>query len=440
LRHPRTPLMLDVFRRSTRGLALSSVLISSLMVAVACDPNAEQASTSTDELNTPALDDSGEQLTPDSPEEWSVELPSQQGALENSTPDTELNVSAQAITGIRTVAAWEQLFLRVWSTSHTSDYLPKSQSYDSWQFYNLGYGIDGNTAMYRATGNTQYLDRALLYVNNVVNHARVSSTMPSNFRDSYLGWIATSIPEVQNQEVPLYESYCWRYVTRMLRVIRETPTLYSNPTYRSQYDRLLAFTEKNIFEKWYKRGANAYVYRARTHMASHWALIAMDLSRMTTDATKKATYLTVVNNINLHMPNVSSSLRQQMKPSAVNSSAYFWSDVWGSASRPGQDVAHGNAVIAYVVEAQGAGIEWNTTDMSKFVATLNNVIWPSATRYGTYVDGTGSGTGWFNDGFVKLGRYDANLQRRLEAHTVAQNIQYFGNGALNAAFLNGTAR
>jgi len=53
------------------------------------------------------------------------------------------------------------------------------------------------------------------------------------------------------------------------------------------------------------------------------------------------------------------------------------------------------------------------------------------------VDGSGRGTGFFNDGFVKLGRYDANLQRRLETHVVARNTQLYANGALNMRFLTG---
>jgi hypothetical protein len=51
------------------------------------------------------------------------------------------------------------------------------------------------------------------------------------------------------------------------------------------------------------------------------------------------------------------------------------------------------------------------------------------------VDGSGRGNGFFNDGFVKLGRYGTALQRRLESHEVALNTQLYGNGALNARLL-----
>ncbi|WP_241759216.1 hypothetical protein [Pyxidicoccus parkwayensis] len=430
---------------------MSSILAVAVLLGLACDPNAEFVDPDSGQVVTP----NGEEVAsaPDvnadvgttAPPELVAALPTPAPTADTPTAnapaadapaaESALTATATATTPLRTVAAWEQLFLGRWNTEHTSDYLPRSNSLDSWQFYNLGYAIDGDTAMYRATGKTQYLDRALLYVNNMVNHAKVSSSLPkSQFKDAYLGW-ASARSDTLGQEVPLFESYCWRYVTRMLRVIRETPALYGNATYRAQYDKLLAFTEKNIFDKWYKRGANAYVYRNRTHMASHWAFIAMDLSRMTTDAARKATYLTVFNNINRDLPNSTSSLRQQLRAGFVATPAYFWSAEWGATARPGQDVAHGNNVIAFVVEAHDAGMEWTDDDMRKFIGTFNSAIWPSATKFANYVDGSGAGNGWFNDGLMKLGRYDANLQRRLEAHKVGNNSTYYANGALNAFLL-----
>jgi hypothetical protein len=376
----------------------------------------------------------------------SAQLPPMPGTDTTSSTDSPL-VTGSAIspstplptpTGLRSVAAWETLFLKRWAYDHT-DFLARSTSADSWLFYNLGYGIDGNTAMYRATGKTQYLERALLYVENMVKTARFSSTLTgSRYKDSYLGWVSKR-DSTFNQEIPLYESYCWRYVTRLLRVIRETPELYNNATYRARYDKLLAFTEKNIFEKWHRRGANSNIYRSTTHMAAHWAYIAMDLSRMTTDTTRKATYLAVFNDINRDLPNSTSSLRQQMRPHPLNAAGYFWSNLWGSTARPGQDVSHGNGVMAYIVEARDAGMEWTDKDVRAFVTTLNSAIWRSAGKYADYVDGSGTGNGWFNDGMMKLGRYDAALQRRLETHTVGNNTQFFGNGALNVRLLSEAA-
>ncbi|WNG20611.1 hypothetical protein F0U63_42405 [Cystobacter fuscus] len=397
-------------RRSTRGLAVSSLMLLSVLFGAACDPNA-------------GLDATGE--------EFAQELSSNSDAL----------AALPTPAGLRSVADWETLFQKNWNSEHTSSFLPKSTSLDSWQFYDLAYGIDGNTAMFRATGKTQYLDRALLYVNNMVNNAKSSASLPkSQFKDAYLGW-ASARSDTLGQEVPLFESYCWRYVTRLLRAMHDTPEVYGNANYRAQYDKLLAFSEKNIFEKWFKRGANSYIYRNRTHMAAHWAYIAMDLSLMTTDAARKANYVAVFNNINRdNLPNAASSLRKQLAPNPLNASAFFWSDVWASRARPGQDVAHGNGVMAFIVEARDAKMEWTDQDVRAFSATLNSVIWPSAGKYAEYVDGSGSGTGWFNDGLMKLGRYDTNLQKRLETHSVGNNTQFFGNGALNVRLLSESAR
>ncbi|AFE05026.1 hypothetical protein COCOR_03131 [Corallococcus coralloides DSM 2259] len=338
--------------------------------------------------------------------------------------------------GLRSVAVWEGMFVEAWGREHMQTFLPWSNSRDSWDFYNLAYGLDANTAMYRATGKRAYLDRALLYVNNMVASARVSSSLPqSQFKDGYLGW-TSSLSSPAGQEVPLYESYCWRYVTRMLRIIRETPDLYGSGNYRRQYDRLLAFTERNIFDKWFLRGANDFVYRNRTHMAAHWAFIAMDLSRMTTDPERKARYLEVFDNINHGMPNFPSSLRDKLAPNPDHPTAWFWNDKWDTNAQPGQDVAHANNVLAFIVEAHDAGMVWTDADIRRFVVTLNTVIWPSPRVYAEYVDGTGPGDGWFNDGLMKLGRYDVNLQRRLEQHRVGQNSQFFANGALNVRMLS----
>ncbi|EPX55625.1 hypothetical protein D187_009236 [Cystobacter fuscus DSM 2262] len=338
--------------------------------------------------------------------------------------------------GLQSVDDWEKQFLSHWDVEHAESFLPASTSRDSWQFYSLAYGIDGNTAMYRATGKVQYLDRALLYVDNMVRTARDSwSLKGGQFEDVYRGW-ASGHPESLGLEVPLYESYCWRYVTRLLRVIRETPALYGNARYRGQYQRLLEFSEMDIFEKWFQRGADAHIYRENTHMASHWASIAMDLALMTSDEARKVRYREVFDKINRGLPNHPSSLRDQLGASTLDAAASFWSDEWGVHSGPGQDVSHGNGVVAYIVEAHGAGMEWTDEDVRALLVTLDSVIWPSAGQYAQFVDGSGTGDGWFNDGFMKLGRYDAALQLRLETHLVGWNTQYFGNAALNVRLLS----
>lgn len=81
-------------------------------------------------------------------------------------------------------------------------------------------------------------------------------------------------------------------------------------------------------------------------------------------------------------------------------------------------------------------MEWTDDDIREFVVLLDAVSWPAPRVYAEYVDGTGAGDGWFNDGLMKLGRYDVNLQRRLEQQRVGQNSQFFANGALNVRMLS----
>ncbi len=311
--------------------------------------------------------------------------------------------------------------------------LNESESADSWDYYQLAYGIDAYTSMYEATGEARYLDTALELIANMVSDARPSSSIEtSQYRDRYLGWISER-GDVRGEEVPLFESYNWRYVTRTLRVMRQTPAIYDDPAYRAQYERLLHFTEVNIFEKWYARGAGETIYRNRTHMAAHWAYIAVDLFALTADEARRIRYHEVFSNIDRDLPNYSSSLRDQLQVTGSDPPAYFWSAVWGG-SQTRQDVSHGNGVIAYVVEAHRLGSEWTDTDMARFSATLTEFILRDDSTSADHVDGTGDGRGDFADGFVKLGRFDPAVQTRLQEHPV-KNAHYYANMALNAAVL-----
>jgi hypothetical protein len=336
---------------------------------------------------------------------------------------------------LKPISYWTKQYEQSWDYQ-TQTTLPQSRSGDSWDHYNLCYLVDANTAMFCATERTRYLDRALEYVENVYDTAARSSAMrTSQYRDNYRGWVSNG-PDLDRPglEVPLFESYFWRYGSTLLRVMRQTPEVYQNPKYRARYDKLLAMAEADIFEKWYTRGTDN-IYRSRTHMASHWALIALNLALITTDPARRMRYHQVVDNIDRHLPNVDASLRGQLRRNPKETTAYFWSDVWGSFRRPGQDVSHGNGVIAYVVEARDNGKQWTDTDMAAFSALLTKVIWPGGKVYRAYVDGTGSDNGWFSDGYVKLGRYDPAVQRRLESHLVV-NEQFAANMALNVKVLS----
>ncbi|GAA0939437.1 hypothetical protein [Virgisporangium aurantiacum] len=346
-----------------------------------------------------------------------------------------LTAQPAAAATLKSITWWENLYLDALDFDNEY-YLPRSRSADSWDHYELAYGIDDPTALYRATGKTRYLDQALQRSNNVMATAKKSSTLgPAAFGDSYLGWVSWK-NDTSGTEEPLYESYAWRYITRLLLVIKQTPALYNNTTYRNQYNKLLAFAEVNIFDKWYTRGVEDYIYRSNTHMAAHWAYIAMNLSLMTTNATRLAREREVLEAINYSLPNYGgASLHGQFVEHPTIDGAYFWNWDWNDFSRPGSDVSHGNNVVAFIVEARDLGLaDWSQLDVEALVVTFNRAVWPAANRYAAWLDGTGTeDVGWYTDGWMKLGRYDVATQQRLEAAFAANLLPTsHGNGALNA--------
>jgi len=337
----------------------------------------------------------------------------------------------QPVGRLESVEWWNRKFHRYWADVRPRE-MALSRSADSWDHYSAAYSVDALTAAYQATGDTAYLDDALRMVENVMASSRPSSSLPrSQYHDAFRGWASS---QEGGKEVPLYESYFWRYATSLLRVIHQTPRLADDAAVQRRYRAVLAFAQRNIVRKWVQRGASSAVYRSRTHMAAHWAMIAVNLSAVTTDPALLAQYRQIITSIDRRLPNYPSSLRRQMKPNPRDRNAYFWNDVWGSSARPGSDVSHGSGVIAYVVTAHDQGIDWTQQDIARFVELLDRVVWPRKGVVTEFVDGSGTGNGWIADGWVKLGRYDPDLQRRLEQHTV-QNDQFLANGALNAALL-----
>lgn len=343
------------------------------------------------------------------------------------------------------VEMWRKRFDDVAAEEDRTIYDPASRSSDSWDHYNLAFGLDGFVAMYRASSDRRYLEVALRYAENLVASARPSSELgPEAVGDGYRGWTSARI-DVSGTEVPLFESFVWRYVVGMLRVIRSDASLWRDVDLRARYERILAFAEHDVVEKWTSRSPDN-IYRENTHMTSHWASIALDLSLLTTSQERRQDYLAIVHSVDRDLPNRTSSLREQFVPHPDDGRAWFWNDVWGSSARPGQDVAHGNGVIAYLVTAHELGSEWTTRDLAGMRVLLREKIWRPDGTYAYYVSGEDAeGNGWISDGFMKLGRFDPRIQSRLETYTGATpdnrggEVQFLGNGALNARFLTSPA-
>jgi len=351
---------------------------------------------------------------------------------------------------VQPVSFWENKLNSVWDSDHTKYFLPWSQRTDSYYQYFIGYGIEGNTSAYQATGNTKYIDRPLLYIKNVMATAKVSSSIStSQYKDSYFGW-----PNYDdgNVEAVLRESMMWRTVARLLRVMHDSPTIMTNSTYKSQYTQILTFMEKNIWQKWYSRGITT-ILRSLTHMSAHMPLMCLNLVQVTSNQT----IIDQCNNVNYKYNHDMSpywpyngkysSLKQQLVNNPKDSSAYFWNWEWGNFSTPGSDTMHGGHVVSYIVEASEHGQYWSTTEVNKLANTAYKILWNQSTtspHFSEFVDGTNGNSGInygdFQSEWIKLGRYNSKLQEVYEkfAGTSAPGLyqtQLYGNGALNAKIL-----
>ena len=294
--------------------------------------------------------------------------------------------------------------------------------------------------MFQATDNLQYLDRALEYIVNVINDSRRSRKFPnSRHQDGYYGWVCKVRGKYYGKEVSLNETYMWRFVTRILRLMHANDAVWNDSYYRPIYERILEFSEVHIFDKWYSRGPQSHIYRGVAHIAAHFGHIALNLANLTADATRRARCMEVFDNINHSLPNFpGSSLRAQLIPHPTVPGGIFWDPWWGQFSRPGGDVSHAGGVVSFIVEAEELGEEWTRDDIDGLIATLNGAIWPaSRLQPALYVDGTGRGIWGLNDGWIKLGRYSVTVQKLLEESQNGRGLQQWGNAALNARYLFG---
>jgi hypothetical protein len=359
------------------------------------------------------------------------------GAPPSATPVPARSPAATpaATPALKSATAWADAFDAQWRQTKAR-MGGWAASGDSWQQYSLAYSVDALTSAYLATGRTSYVQDGLALLQAVADSSRPSTELRgSRFHDGYRGW-ASALKQDGGDEVALYESYLWRYGTTLLRVVRQDPALWRRPELRTSYERLLGVAVRDVFGKWWSRGAESYIYRERVHLSAHWALIALNLSLLDDTSGQRARYATVVRQfVQGSAADRRPGLRTQLVASPVDPAAWFWSDVWGSYDLPGQDVSHGNAVVTFAVEAHDLGAAMTDDDVRHFARTLTSVVWPGAGAGAEHVDGSGAGTGWFSDGFVKLGRYDPALQARLESHQPA-NGQFYAAMALNAALMS----
>jgi hypothetical protein len=346
-----------------------------------------------------------------------------------------------------------------------------SQDYYGWATHNsrtntsdekyyLAYYIDAFATMYDATGDTEYLDRAIILIRNVIRSSRVISTIPnitSTYHSSdsppnfYKGWLSGDGSSDNLKEGVLNEVFLFRYVTKLLRIMKKN-NVHEDILYYKDYARILDFTEKHIWDKWYKRcyenTPQRWVYLETTHMASHWAYLALNLNYVSNK--NNCQYLEVFNNISYkgfpHNTTMNGTNNYNIKGASLRSQVDYnsaiyqnfswihmtWDQILDSTGIQNyiQDVSHANAVIALIDESYLLGMHWNEGDINDMVNFAKNVVIdnngftdnflncpPPSIAVPICVGALGSGFDQA-DGFIKLGKYDCDLQAEYENRLV----------------------
>lgn len=366
-----------------------------------------------------------------------------QFVVEDNPPQTTGFPAPGSNPSLKSVSFWESRFdMQKWNASFCDN--PQETTNHVIFQYRFAYCIDSFTNVWRATDDEKYLDEVIRHTMKFVDSARPSSQLGSDaFGDKYLGWRTKRADWGGKKEVSLDEMYMWRYVTNMLRAMNER-NLHTSAKYKDDYTKILNFTEVNIFEKWYERSkshtnsGNNWMYRQNSNVASHGALIAANLSLITTNQNRKAQYEEVVYNINFDYPHFNTSLKEHL----TGSNPAVWQQPWPGAYGPVvQDVTHANAEMSYLAESVTMGRdEWTRNELQPFINTVTQLMAPNGYNGGCsfYVDGSGSNrTCWLYDGFAKLGRFDANYQKWLEQSSSSpyHSYQMAAQLALNARYL-----
>jgi hypothetical protein len=315
-------------------------------------------------------------------------------------------------------------------------------------------GIDALIAVYQASGNQKYFDDAVTMCQNIAGSATNTNAISNSIyrsKGNFKGWVSKSQSgdkkTLYNQEVPLYESYIFRYFAKLLYVIKTTPALSSKC--KNEYNTLLDFVETSGWGKWYSRGGNSslknsYLMRARTHMSAHWGLVALYLSETTNDNTIRQQCLSFLNVLN-------GRLRKNFRVHPTDTKSYIWNATWDDSRGTTivQDVSHGNHVVSYIVESYALGKYWKRDDIDKLCNLVKDVLYDDANNsfYDTLdrsaLNGTTTKGSYQSDGWVKLAKYDSSVynlyvkfaKNKKEVTRYNQDGQFFANMALNAGVL-----
>ena len=344
-------------------------------------------------------------------------------AISETAPEgTTSNGSSQELSA--EVMYWKNMFDTEWAQDK-QDAISRSLSKNKNQeYYYLAYYVDGLIQVWQATGDNAYLDSALELINNTMNDA-------VDVGGGYRGW-----PAYNGNTYALWDSFYWRFVSTLVRVMHQSPDLRAQGDYQAQYEKLLEFSEKHIWERWQQAGEGNF-YRSKTHMTSHWARISMELYVITGNSR----YKSVFDKISFgQMDGRKSNLRDQIFSHPNVSGGILWDASWGvSKGSDIQDTSHAAAIVSFWVSSYENNMYWNKGDIDAVTATLLESVWPDQVggNFYEYIDGVGGydKIGRLHEWLV-LGRYNSKVQSKLKNDYTAKNLDFFGSQAVGIAALN----
>lgn len=351
------------------------------------------------------------------------------------------------------VSKYDSIFKVIWPEIQKRSLINRGNSSTLALYFNAS-NLDGLITMYQVTEDLKYIDHAKILITNIIDSSKklkIFTNYLNPYSDgNYYGWVDSSLNNLE-KENPLNESIFFRYVVKLLRVIKEKHLRKINK-YDSFYTKVLNFTEKNIWSKWYNRRdfflktegitSRNWIYRNRTHLASHWAYIALELSFLSEKKDKvKKEYNEVFEAISFKGLNnkqfENCSLKNQIRNPNFNEKTFTWIySTWNNKTYfenstiiPNnnnywhiQDVSHANHVVSFIIEAYSLKKYWNINDINGLCNLFSNYLFDIKSNSikncmldikcedeGTNIQSAGripSDCGW-----IKLGKYNKLIQK-----------------------------
>lgn len=366
--------------------------------------------------------------------------------------------------GLWTVSQWEAKVLStpysfsgstsIYDYDHATYFLGWSTKAYSYYHYFLGYVVNANKELYEATGKIGYLNRALLYIYNVIATAKYSTAaqLPtSQYKDGrWPCWVSEYDGYLESI---LREAMLWRFVGPLLKLMKDrglntSSSIYSgSKTYATVYAEVLGYLEM-IWDKWVARGWGN-IYRSRTHMAAHQATMAIYLWHLSGSAARRTQCLEAFYKFATDLsPYYSSSMRGQLFPHPLDSRAYAWNNIWGRYDLPGgadpdevDDWGHHQHCIGHAIDTYELGVYWTAADMAKFAGLMRYIVWNGSLTMPDFwitikPDDIGTNKNKLFDA-CRLGRFDPVLQQVLQRYVeiplyTAYLTLAYSAGAVNA--------